>query len=186
MKNHTQLQYPGTSSSGWTPAWSRTGGGWTVEMWDCHWVPNLISISFCIDIVSSDDKPCLFSEGDAAQNHHTYTTERCYLISATINPHFDPTIQLLQQNLDSSVNISFLHMLKFQCTCCRHQQNWAWWWKAVMVGFLEGLLDQSSAHCLWLLNAGVVFLGCPLHNLWHPLLYETIILLTLGFVEHIL
>lgn len=47
---------------------------WTVEMWDCHWVPHLISISFCIDIVSSDDKPCLFSEGDAAPNHHTYTT----------------------------------------------------------------------------------------------------------------
>ncbi|KAL7825191.1 hypothetical protein AOLI_G00323980 [Acnodon oligacanthus] len=26
-----------------------------------------------------------------------------------------------RQNLDSSLNITFLHMFRLQCTCCRHQ-----------------------------------------------------------------
>ena len=38
----------------------------TVEIWDCHWLQNLISISLCIEIASNEDKPRFSSEGDAA------------------------------------------------------------------------------------------------------------------------
>ena len=31
----------------------------TVEIWDCHWLQNLFSISLCIEIASNDDKPCV-------------------------------------------------------------------------------------------------------------------------------
>ena len=73
----------------------------TVEIWDCHWLQNLISLSLCIEIASNDDKPCFSSEGDATPHHHTASTKRCYSIGAAISiafsassPHFDPTIQL--------------------------------------------------------------------------------------------
>ncbi|KAL6490631.1 hypothetical protein MHYP_G00009760 [Metynnis hypsauchen] len=72
-----------------------------VEIWDCHWLQNFILISLCIEIASSDDKPCFSSEGDAAPHNHTASTKRCYSIGAAISiafsvssPHFDPMIQL--------------------------------------------------------------------------------------------
>ncbi|XP_051239305.1 uncharacterized protein LOC127353784 [Dicentrarchus labrax] len=53
----------------------------TVEIWDCHWLQNLISIALCIETLT----------------HHTASTKRCYSIGAAISiafsassPHFDP------------------------------------------------------------------------------------------------
>ena len=72
----------------------------TVEIWDCHWLQNLISISLCIEI-ASNDKPSFSSEGDATPHHHTASTKICHSIGAAISiafsassPHFDPMIQL--------------------------------------------------------------------------------------------
>lgn len=69
-----------------------------VEIWDCHWLPNLISISLCIDIASNDCKPCSFSEGDAIPYHHTASTKRCYAISAAINIAFSASSNCGRQN----------------------------------------------------------------------------------------
>ncbi|GLD62565.1 G protein-coupled receptor, class C, group 5, member Bb [Lates japonicus] len=76
-----------------------------------------ISISLCIEIASNDDKPRFSSDGDAAPHHQNASTRRCYSIDAAISiafsassPHFDSMIQ----NLDSSLNVTFLHMFEFQ------------------------------------------------------------------------
>ena len=37
-----------------------------VEIWDRHWLQNLIPISHCIEMAFNDDKPYFASEGDAA------------------------------------------------------------------------------------------------------------------------
>ena len=73
----------------------------TEEIWDCHWLQNVISLSLCIEIASNDDEPRFSSEGDAASHHNTTSTKRRYSIGAAVSiafsassPHIDPTIQM--------------------------------------------------------------------------------------------
>ena len=94
----------------------------------------------------------LFScEGDAAKHHHTASTKRCYSISAAQqSPRHRHTLTLLfchWQNQNSSLSITFLHMFRLQCTCCRNQRKQAWWWRADMVGLLAALRDRRLAVC---------------------------------------
>ena len=72
----------------------------SVEIWDCHWLQNLISICPCIEI-ASDNESRFSSEGDAGQHHHTASTRRRYSIGAAIStvfstssPHIELTIQM--------------------------------------------------------------------------------------------
>jgi len=46
------------------------------------------------------------------------------------------------------------HMFRFHCRCCRHQCTQAWWWRAVIAGFLVALWafelgDWLCAVCSW-------------------------------------
>ena len=100
----------------------------------------------------NDDEPCFSSELDAAPHHHTVSTKRCYSIGAAISkalsascPHFDPMIQVYRQYLDSSLNMTFLHMFRFQLIYCQHKQ--ACQWRAVMAELLAALWDQTLALC---------------------------------------
>ena len=60
----------------------------TVEIWDCHWLQNLIPISLCIEIASNDDEPGFSSERDAVPHHHTAPTKRFDSIGAAIGIEF--------------------------------------------------------------------------------------------------
>lgn len=119
---------------------------WTVEMWDCHWC-QISSRYHSALILSPVMISLVYSVREMPPKTITLTPPNAVTLSVQQSIHtLTPQSNCCRGNLDSSVNILFLHMLKFQCSCCRHQQNWAWWWKAVMVGFLEALLDQSSVY----------------------------------------
>lgn len=77
----------------------------TVKIWDCHWLPNLISLSQCIDITSNDGKPCSFSEGDAIPYHHTASTKRCYAIGAAISIAFSASPNRIGRIWTTSANV---------------------------------------------------------------------------------
>lgn len=49
------------------------------------------------------------------------------------------------QNLDSLLNMMFLHTFKFQFTCYLHQCKQAWWWSADMAGLPVAQWDQRLA-----------------------------------------
>ena len=72
-------------------------------------------------------------------------------LSPKCSAHFlhtlTPWYKYCRQNLDSSLNITFLHVFRFQCTCCWHQRTWAWQWRADMVGLLSALWDRRMAVC---------------------------------------
>lgn len=84
-------------------------------------------------------------------------------ISATINPHFDPTIQLLQGESGLFGEHIVPPHVEVPVLMVQTPAN-----VGLMVKGSHGRLPGSPIRpelCLWLLNAGVIFLGCPLHNL---------------------
>lgn len=75
---------------------------------------------------SNDIEPCFSSEGDVLQMSHCLH-KKMFSISAAISIMFSmstytfyPPSNCRRQNLDPSLNITFLHMFRFQCTCCHH------------------------------------------------------------------
>ena len=56
-------------------------------------------------------------------------------------------LTFLKQNLASSLNITFLHELKFHRRCCLVQHKRACLWRQVIAGFRAGLLVFKWAVC---------------------------------------
>lgn len=74
-----------------TALWGRGLSSWRtefsprLEIWDCHWLENLMSISRSIEMASNGSKPCFSNEGRYFCTYHTVSTKRCYHIGSTLS-----------------------------------------------------------------------------------------------------